>query len=95
MQIEKFESLYLIFVVFGVVGSKMEHPGLTTLVAAQAKPPNYMYFLPYYESGNLADKLHLEEWTPSINQVLTMSIQIGIYLPILQFYFCFNSDCKS
>ncbi|XP_047320066.1 protein kinase and PP2C-like domain-containing protein [Impatiens glandulifera] len=56
---------------------KLEHRGLATLIAAHAKPPNYMYFFQLYESGNLADKLHVEEWTPTVPQVLTMAIHLG------------------
>ncbi|CAM8981929.1 unnamed protein product [Rhodiola kirilowii] len=73
---------------------KLEHPGLTTLVAAQAKPPNYMYFLPYYESGNLSDKLHLEEWTPNINQVLTITLQIARALQYLHTLGIVHRDVK-
>ncbi|CAL5409177.1 unnamed protein product [Camellia sinensis] len=49
--------------------------GIATLVAAHAKPPNYMFF--FKESLNLAEKLHVEEWNPTFDQVLTISIQLG------------------
>ncbi|KAF5176296.1 kinase and PP2C-like domain-containing protein [Thalictrum thalictroides] len=44
---------------------KLDHPGIATLVAAHAKPPNYMFFFKYYESGSLHHKLHVEEWVPA------------------------------
>ncbi|CAL5418112.1 unnamed protein product [Camellia sinensis] len=53
------------------------HPGIATLVAAHAKPPNYMFFFKFYESLNLAEKLHVEEWNPTFDQVLTISVQLA------------------
>ncbi|CAL5411633.1 unnamed protein product [Camellia sinensis] len=50
---------------------KLDHPRIATLVAAHAKPPNYMFF--FKESLNLAEKLHVEEWNPTFDQVLTIS----------------------
>ncbi|CAL5409170.1 unnamed protein product [Camellia sinensis] len=46
--------------------------GIATLVATHAKPPNYMFF--FKESLNLAEKLHVEEWNPTFDQVLTISV---------------------
>lgn len=60
--------------------------GVAKLVAAHAKPVNYMFFFKYYESGNLADKLHVEEWNPSFDEVLRISIQLGMRLVILAKY---------
>lgn len=57
--------------------SELDHPGIVKLVAANAKPPNYMFFFEYYESPNLAEKLHVEEWNPSINQVLMITLELG------------------
>ncbi|CAL5409178.1 unnamed protein product [Camellia sinensis] len=51
---------------------KLDHPRIATLVAAHAKPPNYMFF--FKESLNLAEKLHVEEWNPTFDQVLTISV---------------------
>ncbi|CAL5333372.1 unnamed protein product [Camellia sinensis] len=51
--------------------------GIATLVAAHAKPPNYMFFFKFYESLNLAEKLHVEEWNPTFDQVLTISVQLA------------------
>ncbi|CAL5415400.1 unnamed protein product [Camellia sinensis] len=51
--------------------------GIATLVAAHAKPPNYMFFFKFYESLNLAEKLHMEEWNPTFDQVLTISVQLA------------------
>ncbi|CAL5409189.1 unnamed protein product [Camellia sinensis] len=56
---------------------KLDHLGIATLVAAHAKPPNYMFFFKFYESLNLAEKLHVEEWNPTFDQVLTISVQLG------------------
>ncbi|XP_075517752.1 protein kinase and PP2C-like domain-containing protein isoform X2 [Primulina tabacum] len=55
---------------------KVDHPGILKLVAAHARPPNYMFFLEFYEAGNLAQKLHVEEWSPSIGQ----AVKINLYL---------------
>ncbi|XP_058205138.1 protein kinase and PP2C-like domain-containing protein isoform X3 [Rhododendron vialii] len=59
---------------------KLDHLGVAKLVAAHAKPVNYMFFFKYYESGNLADKLHVEEWNPSFDEVLRISIQLDFGL---------------
>ena len=48
------------------------------MIAAHAKPPNYMFFFKLYESGNLAQKLHVEEWIPTLNVALMMAMQLGI-----------------
>ncbi|GAB2210064.1 hypothetical protein Drorol1_Dr00015317 [Drosera rotundifolia] len=56
---------------------KLDHPGIATLVAAHAKPPNYMFFFKFYKSGNLAEKLHVEEWSPSVDQALRITIQLA------------------
>ncbi|KAL6272582.1 hypothetical protein ACE6H2_023274 [Prunus campanulata] len=48
---------------------KLDHPGIAKLVAAHAKPPNYMYFFEFFEPPNLSEKLHMEEWSPNINQL--------------------------
>nr|BAJ33673.1 unnamed protein product [Eutrema halophilum] len=55
----------------------LDHPGLAKLLAAHAKPPNYMFFFELYESGTLAEKLHVEEWSPSIDQVLMITLQLA------------------
>lgn len=57
--------------------SKLDHPGIAKLVAAHAKPPNYMFFFEFYELGNLAAQLHVEEWSPSIHKVLDVSSKLG------------------
>ncbi|CAN8317747.1 unnamed protein product [Cochlearia groenlandica] len=55
----------------------LDHKGVSKLVAAHAKPPNYMFFFEFYESGTLAEKLHVEEWSPSIDQVLMIILQLA------------------
>ncbi|KAJ8651175.1 hypothetical protein MRB53_004198 [Persea americana] len=57
--------------------STLEHLRLATLVAAHVRPTNYMFFFQFYERRNLAEKLHVEEWSPSVEEVLTISIQLG------------------
>ncbi|KFK36954.1 hypothetical protein AALP_AA4G194000 [Arabis alpina] len=61
----------------------LDHPGVTKLVAAHAKPPNYMFFFEFYECGTLAEKLHVEEWSPSVDQVLMITLQLAKALQYL------------
>lgn len=58
--------------------STLDHWGIAKLVGAHAKPPNYMFFFEYYESGNLAGKLHVDEWSPSIRQALEIAARLGV-----------------
>ncbi|KAF3791541.1 kinase and PP2C-like domain-containing protein [Nymphaea thermarum] len=55
----------------------MDYPGIATLSAAHARPPNYMFFFEFYEGGNLADALHVREWSPSIHQALSIMIALA------------------
>ncbi len=48
------------------------------MVAAHAKPPHYVFFFELFESPNLADKLHSEEWSPNIDQALVITVRLGI-----------------
>eukprot|EP00268_Persea_americana_P010984 TRINITY_DN14529_c0_g1_i7.p1 TRINITY_DN14529_c0_g1~~TRINITY_DN14529_c0_g1_i7.p1 ORF type:complete len:590 (-),score=113.63 TRINITY_DN14529_c0_g1_i7:1511-3280(-) len=61
----------------------LDHPGLATLIAAHARPPNYMFFFQFYERRNLAEKLHVEEWSPSVEEALAISIQLAKALQYL------------
>ncbi|XP_028070718.1 protein kinase and PP2C-like domain-containing protein, partial [Camellia sinensis] len=74
---------------------KLDHPGIATLVATHAKPPNYMFF--FKESLNLAEKLHVEEWNPTFDQVLTISVQLAgfFFLSPVAFSFFFFTDVAS
>ncbi|XP_020579904.1 protein kinase and PP2C-like domain-containing protein isoform X2 [Phalaenopsis equestris] len=56
---------------------KLEHPGLAKLVAANSRPPNYIFFFEFYEMGSLAHKLHLEEWSPSVDEALVISYNLA------------------
>ncbi|KAG5556038.1 hypothetical protein RHGRI_006611 [Rhododendron griersonianum] len=73
---------------------KLDHLGVAKLVAAHAKPVNYMFFFIYYESGNLADKLHVEEWNPSFDEVLRISIQLAKALQYLHNLGIIHRDVK-
>ncbi|KAI4300929.1 hypothetical protein L6164_034255 [Bauhinia variegata] len=73
---------------------KLDHPGIATLIAAHAKPPNYLFFFEFYESPNLAQKLHAEEWSPSISQALTMTIQLAKALQYLHHLGILHRDVK-
>lgn len=73
---------------------ELDHPGIVKLVAANAKPPNYMFFFEFYESPNLAEKLHAEEWNPSINQVLMITIELAKALQYLHNLGIVHRDVK-
>ncbi|XP_057972076.1 protein kinase and PP2C-like domain-containing protein isoform X2 [Malania oleifera] len=73
---------------------KLDHPGLATLVAAHAKPPNYMFFFRFYESRNLFEKLHVEEWNPKLDQVLMITVQLAKALQYLHSLGIVHRDVK-
>ncbi|XP_058003174.1 protein kinase and PP2C-like domain-containing protein isoform X2 [Hevea brasiliensis] len=72
----------------------LDHPGIAKLVAAHAKPPNYLFFFEFYESGNLAGKLHVEEWSPRIDQVLMITVQLAKALQYLHDHGIVHRDVK-
>ncbi|KAJ0262443.1 Protein kinase family protein / protein phosphatase 2C [Hirschfeldia incana] len=72
----------------------LDHPGVAKLVAAHAKPPNYLFFFEFYESGNLAEKLHVEEWCPNVDQVLTITLQLAKALHYLHSNGIVHRDVK-
>ncbi|KAF5473163.1 hypothetical protein F2P56_009790 [Juglans regia] len=72
----------------------LDHPGLATLVAAHAKPPNYMFFFEFYEHLNLAEKVHAEEWSPGIDQVLTITFCLAKALQYLHNLGIIHRDVK-
>ncbi|KAK6942122.1 PPM-type phosphatase-like domain [Dillenia turbinata] len=73
---------------------KLNHPGIATLVAAHAKPPNYMFFFQFYESHNLAHKLHVEEWSPPIHQSLQLIYHLAKALQYLNEVGIVHRDVK-
>ena len=42
-----------------------------------------MFFFKLFESPNLAQKLHVEEWIPTLNDALMIAMQLGIIVIIL------------
>ncbi|RLN21990.1 protein kinase and PP2C-like domain-containing protein [Panicum miliaceum] len=56
---------------------ELDHPGLAKLIAAHAHPPNYLMFFDFFEPPNLADKIHVEEWSPSVQQVVAIASDLG------------------
>ncbi|KAL0359658.1 UNVERIFIED_CONTAM: protein kinase and PP2C-like domain-containing protein [Sesamum angustifolium] len=74
--------------------SKLDHPGILKLVAAHARPPNYMFFFEFYEAGNLAQKLHVEERSLSIGQVIEITAQLAKALLYLHSLGIVHRDVK-
>ncbi|KAL9240036.1 hypothetical protein vseg_014299 [Gypsophila vaccaria] len=73
---------------------KLDHPGIGKLIAAHAKPPNYMFFFELYELGNLAQKLHVEEWCPGIHQALLVIVQLAEAMQYLHNLGIIHRDVK-
>lgn len=73
---------------------KLDHPGIATLIAAHAKPPNYLFFFKLYESLNLAQKLHVEEWIPTLNDALMIAKQLAKALQYLHNLGIVHRDVK-
>lgn len=72
----------------------LDHWGIAKLVGAHAKPPNYMFFFEYYESGNLAGKLHVDEWSPSIRHTLEIAARLAKALQYLHNLGIVHRDVK-
>lgn len=45
-----------------------------------------MFFFKLYESPNLADKLHSEEWSPGVDQALMITVQLGTTFVVSGFF---------
>ena len=45
-----------------------------------------MFFFKLYESPNLADKLHSEEWSPGVDQALMITVQLGTTFIVSGFF---------
>lgn len=73
---------------------KLDHPGIAKLVAAHARPPNYMLFFELYECGNLAEKLHVDEWVPTFDQVIHIALDLAKALKYLHSLGIVHRDVK-
>uniref|UniRef100_A0ACD5WVQ9 Uncharacterized protein n=2 Tax=Avena sativa TaxID=4498 RepID=A0ACD5WVQ9_AVESA len=73
---------------------ELDHPGLAKLIAAHARPPNYLMFFEFFEPPNLADKIHVEEWSPSIQQVVNIASYLANTLQYLQVLGIVHRDIK-
>ncbi|XP_027155878.1 protein kinase and PP2C-like domain-containing protein isoform X3 [Coffea eugenioides] len=73
---------------------KLDHPGIAKLVAAHARPPNYMFFFEFYECGNLAEKLHVDEWVPTFDQVIHIALDLAKSLKYLHSLGIVHRDVK-
>ncbi|PUZ56333.1 hypothetical protein GQ55_5G287700 [Panicum hallii var. hallii] len=73
---------------------ELDHPGLAKLIAAHARPPNYLMFFDFFEPPNLADKIHVEEWSPSVQQVVAIASDLAKALQYLHILGVVHRDIK-
>ncbi|CAL4949367.1 unnamed protein product [Urochloa decumbens] len=73
---------------------ELDHPGLAKLTAAHARPPNYLMFFDFFEPPNLADKIHVEEWSPSVQQVVAIASDLAKALQYLHILGVVHRDIK-
>jgi len=67
---------------------------LAKLIAAHAHPPNYLMFFDFFEPPNLADKIHVEEWSPSVQQVVAIASDLAKALQYLHILGVVHRDIK-
>ncbi|CAA6673195.1 unnamed protein product [Spirodela intermedia] len=72
----------------------LDHPGLVRLIAAHARPPGYLLFFEFYEAPNLAEKLHVEEWNPTTDEVFRIACEIAKALQYLHNLGIVHRDIK-
>ncbi|GJM94210.1 hypothetical protein PR202_ga10836 [Eleusine coracana subsp. coracana] len=89
-----FGHAYLIKLCFLCIFSKLDHPGLAKLIAAHAKPPNYLLFFDFFDPPNLAEKIHVEEWSPSVQQVVSIANDLANALRYLHILGVVHRDIK-
>ncbi|XP_074581611.1 protein kinase and PP2C-like domain-containing protein [Curcuma longa] len=73
---------------------KLDHPGLAKLVAANARPPDYLLFFELYEGRSLAERLHADGWSPSVDQVISIAYDLAKALLYLQNLGIVHRDVK-
>ncbi|CAO2179638.1 unnamed protein product [Urochloa humidicola] len=73
---------------------ELDHPGLVKLIAAHAHPPNYLMFFDFFEPPNLADKIHVDEWSPSVQQVVAIASDLAKALQYLHILGVVHRDIK-
>ncbi|KAL1548777.1 protein-serine/threonine phosphatase [Salvia divinorum] len=74
--------------------SKLDHPGIMKLVAAHARPPNYMFFFELYAAGSLSQKLHVEEYSLSTGQAMEITTLLANALLYLHSLGIVHRDVK-
>eukprot|EP00271_Cylindrocystis_brebissonii_P013221 TRINITY_DN328_c0_g1_i3.p1 TRINITY_DN328_c0_g1~~TRINITY_DN328_c0_g1_i3.p1 ORF type:complete len:581 (+),score=98.28 TRINITY_DN328_c0_g1_i3:367-2109(+) len=74
--------------------SSLEHKCIANLRAARAHPSDYAFIFEYYERGNLADTLHVLDWKPTRQEVISVALQLGSALQFLHQQGIVHRDVK-
>ncbi|EFJ28625.1 hypothetical protein SELMODRAFT_441116 [Selaginella moellendorffii] len=74
--------------------TKLNHPRISTLLAAHAHPPDYLFLFKFYEHGNLFHALHAREVNFTTQQMLKITIQLASALEYLHCHGIVHRDVK-